>query len=233
MTDRDFELRFHEELLLLALRDEKGTIHSKASMCNFAMAAGMLAELLLAERIAVSDDRRKFVDVVNSKPLGDPLLDECLAKIEQAKRRARLQTWVMRFAQIKRLRHRVAADLCRKGALREDEDKVLLIFTRKLYPERDARFERRIIERLRKAVFSDARTVDPRTAILVSLASSTSLLAIPFDKRELRSRKARIEQISQGEALGRAACEAVQAAHAAIMAACTAASTAATIAATS
>lgn len=232
MPTRDPQLRFHEEILLLALRDEKGTLHSRASMHQYAMAGGLLAELLLAERIAVSDDKKKFVTVVNARPLGEPLLDECLSRIREAKRRQRLQTWVSRLARLKKLRHRVAAGLCRQGILKEDEDKVLLIFTCKLYPERDARCEQRIIERLRKAIFTEMRELDPRTAVLVSLANGAGLLAIPFDRKELRGRKKRIEQIAEGNLLGRATREAIRAAQAAAIAACTAASVA-TMAATS
>jgi hypothetical protein len=130
---------------------------------------------------------------------------------------ASIGTWVSRFAGVKRLQHRVAGQLCKRGILRADEDKVLLIFTRKIYPEVNPKPERELIERLRKAIFTDARDLDPRTVVLVSLANSADVLKVVFDKKELKKRKERIEEIGRGDVLGEAAKEAIQAAQAAVM----------------
>ncbi len=229
MTDRDAPLRFHEELLLLILRDEKGTVDHRAGMYHYALAGGILAELLLAGRISVDDDKKKLVTALDAKPLGEPVLDDCLVRIRDAKRRQRLLTWVMRFAQLRNLRHRIAAGLCRRGVLKESEDKILFFFTRKLYPETDHRYEERIVERLRKAIFTETSDVDPRTAALASLASGAELLTIPFDKKELRGRKQRIKQLTADDLLGRAVGEAVRAAKAAAVAACACAASAGAI----
>jgi Golgi phosphoprotein 3 len=210
-------LFLHEEIMLLALRDEEGTIAS-GTMYQYAIGAAVLAELLLSQRIVVDQSgKRKLVDLVSSAPLGEPLLDHCLEKVSTAKRRATLQTWVSRFASVKNLKHLVARQLCDKGILRADEDKVLLLFTRKIYPEVNPEPERKLIERLRHTIFTDAADVDPRTVVLVSLAKAAGLLKIPFDKKMLKTRKARIEQIVNGEITGKAAQEAIQAMQAAVM----------------
>ncbi len=96
----------------------------------------------------------------------------------------------------------------------------MLIFTRKIYPEVNPEPERRLIERLKHAIFTDATDVDARTVVLVSLANSAGLLKVVFDKKKLKSRKARIEQIVNGEITGKAAQEAIQAMQAAVMVAC-------------
>jgi hypothetical protein len=77
-----------------------------------------------------------------------------------------------------------------------------------------------LIERLRKAIFSDIGEVDPRTAVLLSLAKSADLLKLVFDKKQLKGRKARIEQVVNGEMTGKATQEAIQAMQAAVMVAC-------------
>jgi len=213
-------LFLHEEIMLLALRDEEGTIES-GTMYQYAIGAALLAELLLSKRIEVEQPgKRKLVNLVSPTPLGEPLIDECLEKVSSAKRRAVLQTWVSRFAGVKNLKHRVAQQLCRRGILRTDEDKVLLLFTRKIYPEVNPEPENKLIERLRYAIFTDTRDIDPRTVVLLSLANSTGLLKVVFDKKELKGRKARIEQIINGEITGKAATEAIQAMQAAVMLAC-------------
>ena len=213
-------LWLHEEIMLLAMRDEEGTIAS-GTMYQYAIGAAVLAELLLNQSIAVDQSgKRKLVDLVSSTPLGEPLLDHCLEKITTAKRRATLQTWVSRFAGVKNLKHRVAQRLCQQGILRADEDKVLLIFTRKIYPEVNPEPERKLIERLRQAIFTDASDIDPRTVVLLSLANSAGILRVVFDKKMLKARKARIERIVNGEITGKAAQEAIQAMQAAVMVAC-------------
>ncbi len=213
-------LFLHEEVMLLALRDEEGTIAS-GTMYQYAIGAAILAELLLNQRIALDETRKKkLVNLISSTPLGEPLIDQCLEKIGNAKRRASLQTWVSRFAGVKNLKHRVAQGLCERGILRASEDTILLLFTRKIYPEINPEPERRLIERLRQAIFTDSRDVDPRTVVLVSLANSTGLLKVVFDKKELKGRKARIEEIINGEITGKAAKEAIQAMQAAVMVCC-------------
>ena len=213
-------LFLHEEILLLALRDEEGTIAS-GTMYQYAIGAALLAELLLSKRIEVEQSgKRKLVNPIVSTPLGYPLIDECLEKIFVAKRRAVLQTWVSRFAGIKNLKNRVAQQLCRRGVLRADEDKVLLFFTRKIYPEINPEPERELIARLRYAVLTDTDDIEPRTVVLLSLASSTGLLKMAFNKKELKERKVRIKQIVNGEITGKAATEAIQAMQTAVMVAC-------------
>jgi hypothetical protein len=227
MSPNSHDLYLHEELLLMALKDAQGTIESRAGMYGYALGGAILAELLLAGRVTVDDDKKKLVNFVPGPILREPLLDECLDLIGSAKRRRRATAWVERFATIKNLKHRVAQGLCRKGVLQASEDKILWLFTRKIYPERDPIPERRIIERVEQAVFGDAAEVDVRTATMVALAHGTDLLPIHFDKKRLKSRKARIKQITDGQLLGVAAREAVQAAQTAAIAACSAACTAA------
>ena len=219
MRTKATELHPHEHLLLLALRDDKGTLESKASMHGFALGGALLAELSLHGRIRIEESKKAFVDLVDRRPFNEPVLDECLARLGDAKRRARASTWVQRFANIKRLRHRIAGGLCQHGILRADEDTVLLFFTRKVYPTIDPRPERELIDRLRDAIFGDSAKVDPEVALVVTLGNATGLLAAHFDKPSLKRRKQRLAEIAEGDLIGVATKKAVQAAQAAALAA--------------
>ena len=75
------------------------------------------------------------------------------------------------------------------------------------------------IEQLREAIFTEATSLEPQTAILLSLAHGTGMLTIHFDRKELKRRKHRIEQIANGDLIGGATREAVQAAQATAQAA--------------
>jgi len=79
--------------------------------------------------------------------------------------------------------------------------------------------EREIIARLRRAIFTDTRQVDASTTGLLALAQSADLLRVHFQRGELRARKARIKELTSGEAAGKATQEAIQAMHAAVIAA--------------
>ena len=203
--------------MLLALRNDKGTV---AGGVMFQPAAGgaILAELLLEGRLRTVTEGRSTYAVVNDPtPTGDPVLDECLKKVSTAKRRGKLLHWVQKFSGVKQLKHRVAAGLVDKGVLREKEDTVLVFFTRRIYPELDPAFEKRIIERLSDAIFSDASTVDARTTVLVALAHHAGLLKANVDRKRLKARRKRIEAIIRGDAVGKATKEAIDAIHAAVM----------------
>lgn len=219
---RRTELYAHEQLMLLALRDEEGTLESKASMHSYALGGALLAELSAHGRISIEDTKKALVDVANRQPLGEPVLDQCLERMADAKRRARASTWVQRFAGIKRLRHQVAKGLCRKGILRDDEDRVLLFFTRKVYPTIDPAPERELLRRIRDAVNGDSPNIDPELALVVTVANAGGLLRSHFDKALLRRRKARLEAIADGDLVGAATKRAIQAAQQAAIAAATA-----------
>ncbi|UCG87637.1 MAG: GPP34 family phosphoprotein [Gemmatimonadota bacterium] len=214
------QLFLYEELVLLALRDKKGTLEADETRFVYTVAGSLLAELLLLKRVAVDEVRRdkKLVNIESTEPVGDPLLDECMVKLTSAKRRASLKTWVSRFVSIKKLKHRVALQLCRRGILRADEATVLLVFTRKIYPELDPRPERELVGRLRQAIFTDTTDLDPRTIVLISLAHRADVLKNVFDKKELKRRKDRIDQICEGEMTGAAAQEVYEAMEAVMFA---------------
>jgi hypothetical protein len=225
---RNTELHLYEELMLLALRDKEGTFAADDMSFSYTLAGAILSELLLLEVIALEPAKKKKMVRLKSTALtGDPIIDECLKKLAAAKRRGSLSTWVSRFGGLKKLRHRAAQQLCRRGILRADEKSVLLIFSKKIYPELDPGPERELVARLREAIFSDTDEVAPATAIQVALADKAGVLKNAFDKKELKARKKRIENIAQGVATAAAVkevVEGIQAALIAVMAASTAAS---------
>lgn len=207
----------HQEYLLLGLHDRKGTLVS--SMSRLGLAAALLAELLLREHVRVEKPRRrKMIEAQGSRWEEDPLLRECLEKIRTAKRRAAPQTWISRFSGVSKLHHRVAAQLCAREILQVEESKLLMLFKRKIYPERDPVPERQIVDRLRAAIISDG-DVDSRTAILVSLGNITGLLRPVFGGKLLKSRKQRIKDLASGEVVAAATKEAIVAIQAAMVAA--------------
>lgn len=215
------ELFLHEELMLLALKDRKGTLQSN-TMYTYAVGGAVLGELLMAGRVQLDTAGKKDrVQVMDTAPMGDPLLDEWLEAMAQREKPRTPQDWVQRMAQSKDLKHRVARELCRKGILRTDEDKILGIFTRTIYPEVDPGPERDIDARVEKAIVRETEDVAPRTAVLIALAHRAGLLKGVLDKARLKKHKDRIEGIAKGDVTVEATKGAMEAMQAAMVAATT------------
>lgn len=222
----EHDLRLHQEVVLLALKDEKGT--PAASMYTFALAGAVLTELCLEDRLALEERKRgkPLVTLRSGTQIGDPVLDDALLQLQNAKRRANAATWVQRWAK-SRLLHETARRLAQQGVLRVEEKRVLLLFNRTVYPEMDPGPERRLIERIRIAIFGDAE-VDARTAAIVTLSNAAGLLNPVFGRKELKARKGRIQGMAEGDAVAEATRAAIQAAQAAVAVAAATAATSAT-----
>ncbi len=208
-------LHLYQEITLLALKDDKGTV----SIENLAqlLAGALAAELVLRKNIALSDDKKRIVRLLDSNSTGDALLDECVAKLATAKREASLQTWVSRFASIKLLHHKAAQSLCELGILKRSTEKVLLIFNRTTYPEINPKPEQQILQRLEQAIFTETDKLSAEDAILVSLADAGELLNRIYGRKRLKPQRARIKQIVEGEAVGKATREVIQAIQMAVI----------------
>jgi len=213
---KDQKLTLYEEILLIALDDKKGTTGLE-SMHKSAMGGAILAELVLAGAVTVGDDKKKLVTVTGGADVTDPLLVECLELVQAAKKPKKASHWVLKFAGRKDLTKRVARQLVAKGILKEDRDKVLGLFKRTIFPERDGGAERDLVARLRHAVFTSSNQVDERTVVIAVLANATSLLPRLFAKKKLKERKQRLENLASGRVAGAATKEAVEAMRAAAM----------------
>ena len=63
----------------------------------------------------------------------------------------------------------------------------------------DATPEKLLIDRLQSVMFSDGGEYDLKTNIIVSLADSADLLKEVFSRKELKSKRNRINQIISGD----------------------------------
>ncbi len=204
MPSSRHDLHLHEQLLLLVLRDRKGTVDYRAGFYNLAMGGAILAELALAEVVRIEESKKAFVEAapVTGRPR-DEIMAEALDRVRNSKKRRRASGWVSTFGNLKRLRHRTAVGLCRRGILRTKESQILLVFRRKLYPTIDPGPERALIARLRDAVMGDGE-IEAGLGVILSLAHATGSLRIHFERKDLKARKARLKAITKGEVFGSA-----------------------------
>jgi hypothetical protein len=209
------QLFLYEEIMLLALRDDTGTL--LADYIEYSVAGAVAAELLLLDKIKVNDDKHKTIQVLNNHKLGDPIIDECLDLLDKPSKTLRLQDVVSKFANLKELRHKVARQLCRRGIVKEDEQKILFIFTKKTYPEINPQPERDIINKMEAVMFHQNNDIEPRTLVLIALADSAKLLTKNFDKDRLKTHEDRIKRLVKGEIAGTVSKEVVAACETAVL----------------
>ncbi|MFI5495394.1 GPP34 family phosphoprotein [Actinoplanes sp. NPDC051859] len=210
-----------EEFVLLAYRDD-GSPELDGTRLTIGLGGALLLELALAERVAVED---KKIVVGNPAPVGDPLVDDALARIVADPKSRKPGHWVTTFA--KDARQRTLDRLVAAGVLTREQDKVLLVFPRTRYPaphgvepvpETEAR------QRLTAAV-QDTGPVEPRTAALCALVGATGMDRKVFRDLDRQQVKTRLAEISQGSWAAAAVKKAIEEIQAAIMIGATVAAT--------
>lgn len=214
------KLLLHQEVTLLALSDEKGTIETGSWYAHVA-AGAVLAELLRNDRVRIQSkaeakargslfNRNPKLLVTDRKPLGDELTDEWLEKIRTSEKQRDVEHWLSAIANSKRLKERIADGLVDLGILERVEDKVLWVFNRVRFPEVESAPETAIRRRLENAIFGDSLDVDVGTVILVSLTKAGEFLPKLFDKKKLKARRKHIDRLIAGEELGAATAQIIE-----------------------
>jgi hypothetical protein len=186
-----------EELLLLALHDEKGSvIPSAAPVLNGALVGAVLMELGLDGRLREDDDGTLLADPT---PTGDPILDEACQRIADADRPRTASYWVGRLAgRMPRLKDRLLEQLVGRGVLEQRERRILWVFPARSFPLADATAEQRVRDRVRTVIL-EGQAPDQRTAALIGLVRSCNLVDEVFAPHERPQAHRRIAELTSEE----------------------------------
>lgn len=194
-------LTFAEEILLLALDDQKGTLKPlPVQALKFALSGALLLELALSGRI---DTDPQTLKIIRTEPTGTPLLDEALTCLREEETPQDVSHWLKKIAtRFQDLEERVLDLLVEKGVLKIENRKILWVFTTRRYPMIDGREVREVRSRLQELITSDA-IPDPRDAVLVGLVNACQLFEDLFTEEELQILQPRIENLARLELIGR------------------------------
>jgi len=216
-----------EDVLLLLTDDRTGKPVVDSTRLPLALAGAALVELVLANRVAVTDGGRwgsgPRVAVVDPTPLGDRVLDEALARIRG--RRQPVPATTVLNALTKGLADALRKRLVERGILRAEEGRVLGIFPTRVWPAADSRHEQALRSQLWDVVVR-GRPASDRDLCLVALLHAVDQVPKQFaaDGMTAKQLRERAKALAAGNVGGDAVRRAIEAANAAIMASITAAS---------
>ncbi|NXY94069.1 GPP34 family phosphoprotein [Streptomyces sp. BR123] len=184
-----------EEIMLLSLDDESGSTKQRQA-AGWAVAGGILLELVLAGRVSVAG---KHLELTDTTPTGDHLLDSRTALIEtwlHGRKKRRVTEWLTKD-QAKAVGAALES-LCKRGVVLEEKHKALGVFPIRRYPAADGTVEAELRERLRAVVLGGAEP-DTRTAGLIALIHSAKLHRLAFPDSPRKQVAARMAEVVVGQ----------------------------------
>jgi len=202
--DRDSKetrLTLMEEVLLLGLKDKEGYTSFWNDCISSGLRGCILIELALRGRVELEKAgmRRKNllgrkIQLKNSDPCGDVLLDEALKHIKETNQQETVQTWIeylsgetwnplkLRY-QLKNVRESLAKNLVEKGVLTTEKQNFLL-FDMTTHPVTDNVQKTKLIKKVQESVLTkwvnDPHRIEKRMVALIFLAHSSDVLENAF-----------------------------------------------------
>jgi golgi phosphoprotein 3 len=190
-----------EDLLLLALDDDEGTVSWRhATALRYGLGGALLMDLALQGRIVSRD---KKIVPVDPSPTGDEALDAALDAIRASTTPRDATQWVKRLGGQGGLRERLARRLVARGILREQDRAFLWVFRDHRFPTGDPGPEAALRGRIRDAVLGAAEP-DRRTLLMLSLVNACRLADGLFVREERARAMRRIKDLVEGERFGQA-----------------------------
>lgn len=189
-----------EDLLLLALDDEKGKIiFSSSTALPYGLAGAILLQLSYEGKISLNDDR---VNVVDSSPVNIPILDQCLSLITDTPKPKKVQRWLTLFSGRKvDLKNQLIQGLITKDVIKETEHKILYLIPSKRYPMINGTHENQIRQNIKNIVLNQSPSTQHFTS-LISLIHACELINEIFDKSDRKQAKQNIKKIIKNEKVG-------------------------------
>ena len=202
-------LTFAEEFLLLAHDEDSGDFAEIGfPIMSSVLAGAALMDLALLGRI--DSDPRHHLILVDSKPVDEPILDFCLARIAEAPASKSIQDWITALAiHGARLRSLTIDRLLARGILERADKRFLWVFHTRVYPLVDEREMVEVKRRIANILFTDD-IPDPRDTFLLALAERSGLLIEVFSQAVAEDRRERIQQLLHLDLFGQAVNRAIR-----------------------
>lgn len=196
-------LTLPEELLLLILDDENGTMLAVPQRTlDYALAGAVMMDLAL--RLRVDSDPEK-VWVCASDPVGESLLDRGLeVLVARGDSAGSCDSWLDALAlEPDEIRDAALGRLVERGILRREERKYLWVFGTRRYPVIDDTEEREVKLRIMNTLYGED-IPEPRDIALICLVDTCNLFEDLLGPREHQAVRKRISVIRKLDLIGQA-----------------------------
>ena len=194
-------LSIAEEIVLLALDDETGKLSTRLPVHSLrnAVSGALLMDLAFENRI--DTDLHRLI-VIDSAPLGEPVLDDVLARIAADEEERQTGHWVELFAgDYETLQPLLLDRLVARGILSRQEGRLSWLIGVRRYPTVDDRPQRDVKQRIMDTLQSEV-IPDPRDIAIISLADACALWRSGIEERDVADVRPRIEQIVRMDLIG-------------------------------
>jgi hypothetical protein len=193
-------LTLYEELFLLAVHEEKGTVITNASgRLQYGLSGAILAELAFLEKIRVGEGRK--LELVDARKTRDDLLNRALERIEQEGHGRKLPYWVKTLHdRPKKMQSLISERLVQKGVLIEEDSAHTWLIPAPIAPEVKASAKFALKQKLRDVALACLEP-DLKEVALLALVRSSGLLDLVFIKDERKLAGQRIYELMISRAL--------------------------------
>lgn len=193
-------LHLYEELFLLCLHEEKVVVMPAISaQLGNSLGGAILIDLALANKICVTDKHR--VELLDSQPTGDPLLDETLEKILATEGHKKVAYWLEEFDfRPKKLFPRLYRRLVEQGVLKEEDDDFKWGLHDETSTNHPTSAKYALKSRMRDLTLA-YEEADLHQISLLSVLQASEMLDLVFFKDERKLARRRIDEAMLAEAL--------------------------------
>ena len=194
------KLTVAEELILILLDDEKGTLPAIPQLTLHIIVAGA-ALMDLAARGKVDNDAES-VFVCDKSPTGIDYLDQVLTKIVGQDKERNVRFWINTIADDGAMIIDSSFDLLvERAILGVSQRKYLWIMKSRCYPTLDGTFERDVKRRIMNIVYSDD-IPQSKDIVLIALLDAGDIFRTLLGTKEYNQVRDRVQQISKLELIG-------------------------------
>jgi len=194
------KLTLPEELLLIALDDDKGTFVQMPIMAlDYSLAGALIMELALQERVGIKDGK---MHLQNDSDLNDKVYNKLLQMVASETENKSVKFWIEKInLEFEDLKQEILQKLIGKKILMEKDKKVLWVFHRRRYPMIHAEEETEVRTRLREMILQNGEP-STRDIVLLSLIQACGLIDEVFSEQEKQEHSKKIDEIAQLTTIG-------------------------------
>lgn len=192
-------LTLPQALMLLALRDDKGSMHS--GYFPQALAGASLTELLLANVLRGDGNKKPKFLIDNDLKVDCKYLSAVTSYIRDDGKPRSLKSLAQRLSQKTKLVNVLAEELCELGAVSEEKSKVFGIFPQTRWPTLNGRIEAQLVEEIKTALNPNLALddIDDKLGLIIVLAEAGGFLKPNLDNALHKASKERLKEMKKAE----------------------------------